>query len=589
MRLLMASDRRGETWKVRSARRESEMIDYFAHVCALRVCISAMKKSSPSDPADPKAPHTALLDAGDQPGSAILGALVDHLLQYSQAATSSEIGILSQAAALFKKAVAILNQTTATRSDLEAGLTTPTGPGVVAAYNTALAALPGIATKVKNLQADLQTFQSNFSGSWMAAVGQQQGQPVPQWAWRDVFLGRRTTAFVANAQALAATPRERAFALGTFAGAAGNLIGSGYLNAVVGGPRRSHELRHRLAAYSVGAWLRDNESQYAETLAAIRAALTFNQSGTPTLPADIKSLIQKALHQTYPAGTAALPDLDMGYGNLMKHLSLLDEFTLPAVPPPMNNGLTLKALGFSLTLGADNIHPAGSAIGTNYPGIGAHESAGAVCLTLLAWLFWPPGAIIALDNALGNGPNAEAVAVDQSQLQTLSQSPAAVSAINSLYGMELSFWQGCAASRTALVLRGLLYPDPSDLSNPTFAQFLSLPPANSNYPLLSMPSSDDGTASPTSALEKPATSPSPFAATALPLAFLTGNTPYSVSARSSSLWIDMIEYPGSDRPGSANPNLDADRGFSAQCWSLAPGTTITSQPVQTVALSFTGI
>jgi hypothetical protein len=580
------------------------MIDYFSHVSALRACLNSITSSKPADPAQPKAVSNALAAAQKEPGGAILGALVDHLLQYSDAKTSVEIGLLVKAAALFKKAVAIFNTISVTRSSLEAGLTTPTDPAVLAPYNQALAALPVIGTNIQNLLASLKSFQASFSGDWMNPVGQQQGTPVTQWVWRDVFLARRTTAFVASAQALATTTRQQAFAIGTLAGAAGNLLGSAYVNSVVGGPRRSHQLRHRLAAYSVGAWLRDNDPQYAGSLATIRSAITFGQQGTPTLPTDIKSLAHGALQKAYPSGTAALPDLDLGYKNLLEHLQLLQEFTLPPVTQPMNNTLMTEILGLNIGLGVDNTNPHGSGIGTNYPGIGTHESAGAVCETLLIWFFYPPAWWEAAANALGPGggpdPTPEdPLGDDEDQLVVASKSPAALNAINNLYAMQMSFWQGLSAARTALVLRGLLYPNPDDLTNPTFAQFLTIPHGTLKYPLLPMPATDDGTNAPTTTVELPATSPSPYAAASTPLAFLTGDPGHSVSALSPALWVAMIENPGSEvvlrnpialLPNySGNFNLDADRGFLALCWTLAAGTQITSQPLQITNLGFNEI
>jgi hypothetical protein len=426
----------------------------------------------------------------------------------------------------------------------------------------------------------------------MAPVGQQLNAPVSQWSWRDVFLARRTTALVAAAQASATTPRQKAFAVGAFAGATGNLLGSGYLNAVVGGPRRSHQLRHRLAAYSVGAWLRDNQPALADTLADIQTALTFGESGTPTLPSDIETLAHHALQKAYPSGTAALPDLHVGYSNLMEHLSLLGDFTLPPVPAPPNTALTTQLLVASITLGADNIHPAGSGIGTNYPGIGPHENAGAVCETLLAWLFWPPAFIIAVDNALGGNSADPSFGTTTSGLEAASTSPAALTAISNLYGAAMSAWQALSAARSALVLRGLLYPDPADLGNPTFAQFLSIPTAVHPYPAVPAPATDDGTTWPASPLEQPATSPSPFSVSGSPVTFLTGATD-SVSTLSAKLWIDLIELhgvaPGKDQRLIGNLNLDADRSFAAECWTLAPGSLITDEPVNIVTLTYNAI
>jgi hypothetical protein len=572
------------------------MIDYFSHVSALRVCLSAMASSPPADPAHPAAVADALAAASSEPGSAILGALTDHLLQYSQAVTSKEIGILAQATALFEQGLTTYGQLSAIRTDLETGLTTPTAPGALAAYNAALAALLDIQPAIQNLRGKIEAFQASYSNPWIAPVGQQQDAPVSQWAWRDVFLARRTTAFVANAQNLATTAQQRAFAIGALAGAAGNLLGSGYLNSVVGGPRRSHQLRQRLAAYSVGAWLRDNEPLLAGSLSSIRIALTFGQAGTPVLPADLKTLIEDTLRHTYPSGTAALPDLDLAYSNLMTHLSLLQGFTLPPVPPPVNNTLTAEILGgFGTLTDDDNVTPSGPGLGTNWPGIGPNESAGAVCATLLLWLLWPFAAVVALDNALsGPGQGPQSTGTDEEGLVAASQSPAALGAFNTIYGLQMSAWEALAAARTALVLRGLLYPDPDDLSNPTFTQFLTIPASIGPYPLLPMPSSDDGTAWPASALEQNGTTASPYTASSSPLTFLTGSPAYSVSALSPTLWTDLIERPGETHesknwPGDGNFNLDCDRGFQALCWALAPGTAITSQPVDTVVLSFTGI
>jgi hypothetical protein len=567
------------------------MIDYFSHVSALRVCLQALKTSPPTDPAHKKAVPEALDAAAAQPGAAILGTLVDHLLQYSQSATSVEIGILTKAAALFADGLSILNKFAAIRPGLETGVTTPNAPGALAAYNAALAELPGLQTDLQNIYTKLEAFQATFSVNWIAPVGQQQGTPVLQWDWRDVFLARRTTAFVASTQKLAATSRQLAFAVGTLAGAAGNIIGSGYLNAVVGGPRRSHTLRHRLAAYSVGAWLRDNEHALASTLADIRQALTFGETGTLTLPSDLKTLAHDALEKAYPTGTQPLPDLETGYTNLMEHLKLLGEFTLPPVPAPMSNALTSKMIQAGVSPGViDLVGGAVSGIGTNYPQIGSHENAGGVCLTLLSWLFFPPSLVIAIDDALGGGEGPDpSVGVSSSGLTAIGSSVSGLSAVNSLYGLATSFWQALAAARTALVLRGLLYPNPDDLSSPTFAQFVSIPGIlTRGYPLLSMPATDDGTAWPTSAIETPVQIPAPFAVSSAPSVFLTGATD-SVSATSSKLWEDMIEFPGRDLPGSANLNLDADRGFAAHCWALDAGSTITTPPVLTTALPYTGI
>jgi hypothetical protein len=73
------------------------------------------------------------------------------------------------------------------------------------------------------------------------------------------------------------------------------------------------------------------------------------------------------------------------------------------------------------------------------------------------------------------------------------------------------------------------------------------------------------------------------------LAFLTGDPTSSVIELSPILWVDMIEHPGGSQRLSANLDLDADRGYLSPCWELEPGSSITSLPVQTIALGFTSI
>jgi hypothetical protein len=567
------------------------MIDYFSHAASLQVAIRAIRQS-------PAAGTASFVDSAEaQPGSALLGALVDHLLQYSQTETSVEIGILSHAAALFKDGRKLLNQITEVFSSLEAGMTNPGAPGVLTAFNKALSEVPNITTGLQNLGSKLDSFQASSSPvDWMTPVGRQQGHPVAQWFWRDVFLARRTTAFVEAAKGLAITPRQQAFALGTVAGAAGNLLGSGYLNAVVGGPRRSHQLRHRLAAYSVGVWFREQERLLSGGLDSIREALSFGQQGTLSMPADLKTLAQQALQTAYPSGTAVLPDLDAGYGTLMEHLSLLGDFTVPPAPAPMNNAFLVKVLSAGLTPGTVNIQDdptsTGGSGGTIYEGGGSsHMNAGQICGLITALIL--AAGLVFLALVSGTGPNQNRgvpTVTTTQQLETLGNSPDVITIINSLYGAALLGWQALAAARLALVLRGLLYPEPDDLSNPTFKQFLSIPSGVRKYPLLSMPSSDDGLAWPTSAPETPTTLTSRYSAAASPLIFLNGDPIYSVSALSPRMWTAVAEFTETGRNwGANNYDLDSDRGFLEECWALIPGTSITNPPVHSTILSFNGI
>jgi hypothetical protein len=108
-----------------------------------------------------------------------------------------------------------------------------------------------------------------------------------------------------------------------------------------------------------------------------------------------------------------------------------------------------------------------------------------------------------------------------------------------------------------------------------------------------MPESDNGTLPPTSPLEAPAKRASQYDVAASPLVFLKTHR-YSVEQSSAALWEALIEHPDAVADQELwyrgdNYNLDGDRGFQLICWTTAPGTSITTQPLQAVKLDFTEI
>jgi hypothetical protein len=554
------------------------MIDYFTHVAALQVFLQATTNQPPAD--DQQFFAESRNDAENEPGAALLGALVDHLLQYAQPQTAAELDTLSGAAALFQRGLTIFGALSDAREKMETALLNPAAHDALANANTARNRLPQLSADSERLREDIQAYQARYSGRWLAP--------------RDVFLARGTTLFLVKAKERAQTAKQRAFTLGALAGAAGNLLGSAYLNAVVGGPRRSHRLRHRLAAYSVGAWLRDNEPLLAGGLDTLRTSLAFGQTGTPVLPAELKGFLADTLHDAYRTGPAPLPDLDLGYRNLLAHLSLLDDFPLPAQPAPLSDKIVKLAMKANAYGGdyafAEAAAPPPSGLSGNFPGIGAHESADAVCLTILSWA-WPPYAYEALKDLFGSSDSGTGEKVDWNAqaLTDASHSPPALRDMQTLYGYQTSAWQALSTARTALVLRGLLYPGPEDfLGNSTFQQFVAVPVNLGLYPLLPMPDSDDGTTWPASSPELQPTDASHYDAGTGPLVFLTTHHIYSVFHSSSALWEALIEHPNGQSgqefwPTGKNYNLDGDRGFQWLCWTTA---SITSQPVGFTLLDF---
>ena len=317
------------------------MIDYHAHVGALQVIQDAL------DAAVGGSPHAAtwLATKGAitaEPGCALLGTLLDHLFERSQRA-QPEQALLEGGAAFFKEAVKNLTEIASLRKQFEDMIEKP-----ATATTDQVKAIKG---QLEGIQPTLTHFIARFEGyrgralrrpfRHVAGHAIALDQPVARWLWRDVVLSRRTDAFIRALQAAGdGSPATTAFAFGALAGYAANAVGSSFISHAVGGPRRSHPIRDRVARYAVGAWLKINEPALCSSLSQLRDNLTLGDPQAPALPAAIRSQIATALATTYPAGAPApMPNLDEGYATLLRHLKLLESFPRLApvrdIPPTL--------------------------------------------------------------------------------------------------------------------------------------------------------------------------------------------------------------------------------------------------------------
>ena len=85
----------------------------------------------------------------------------------------------------------------------------------------------------------------------------QKGEDEKSWFWFDMLHYRRTGAFLRNMWDLSTTDNQRAYVLGYATHIAADVAGHPYVNAVVGGPYRSHNQRHHFAENILDVWLYD--------------------------------------------------------------------------------------------------------------------------------------------------------------------------------------------------------------------------------------------------------------------------------------------------------------------------------------------
>jgi hypothetical protein len=191
-------------------------------------------------------------------GAAALGAVLDHVIAHA-GSDGSELALLERAADLWQRGSAVYTALANLRTSLERAVTDPAAPGAVDNFNSAVAASIQVRDQAKVLAAEVTGLKQDAEKLEHLPIHPRQvDKPLTSWGWGDIFLARRGDAFVRSMFAGATDPATRAFAFGALACYCGNAAGSAYLGHVVGGPRRSHRFRDRLARNAVGAWLQRN-------------------------------------------------------------------------------------------------------------------------------------------------------------------------------------------------------------------------------------------------------------------------------------------------------------------------------------------
>jgi hypothetical protein len=592
------------------------VIDYHSNCVALSEFITKLSAANFADAATTQAKKRALDAVGAQGGGALLGAFVYHLIGHA-ASDGAEISLMERAAGLWARGINVLSHLGAIRTDLEAALENPSDPGSVDRFNQAILQAQIFRNSCLGMQTEIDALRSDVMKFPHLRPHPRQGdQDTDSWDWGNRVLARRTDALVRSLFRHSSNSMTLAFATGAASSYGANVTISTYLGQVVGGPRRAHRHRDRIARNAVGAWFAAHNSA-AVTPGTMAQRITFGSPAQPALPPELDALLRDALTDTFDLGrTQPLPDLQLGYSRLVNHLKLLDDFVLPQYPampsqvwvaaqyedtqnPPGSlrpqdvdvtgqDGGGVAATYGPASAGSNSSDPSDSSKTAKGCGIALFliivvDLVQALVQCLVQWgnghtcTFWENMLLEKLWEQDPPDPtDPQQQHTTTSQLTAMSSSPQVESWIWQLFETHNFGWELMSSSQVWLAIAGLIYPTPF-IKNPPYKELTlaevkpwphreELDPTNYQF-------------YPSSPLENPTAMLSPFPGGALPDVPLSKNE-LNASAFSLSLWRQIV----AGQHDSQNRDLDADRGYGHLCWATRG--SIRADPVDVKILGY---
>ena len=321
------------------------LIDYLAHTLTLEEASKSLAAATFSDTALVSARNQVQLDLSTAGAYALLGTLVDHLFALA-VSDGSELALLNRATDIWNRGVGLFNDLGSVRDRFEKALAAPDDPDSVSQFNTAALDVQSFSQKAYDMQEEVIRLRNDVSSlTHVPPHPRQLDEPTSAWNWSDLLLGRRTDAFVRNLSKIADDAPTRAFAFGALVGYGANAAGSAYLSQGVGGPRRSHRFRNRLARNTIGSWLAQNYPSVPQP-GQIANRIQSAEVNPGVLPVEVEQLLKDAVQATFDlSNTQPLPDLQQGYSRMLHHLQLLDGFDRPPIPSPPQGLWTSKIYG----------------------------------------------------------------------------------------------------------------------------------------------------------------------------------------------------------------------------------------------------
>ncbi|MBN9099972.1 MAG: hypothetical protein J0I49_17940 [Pseudonocardia sp.] len=591
------------------------MSDYHAEQVGLANLVADLGTVVPPDAPTDAARTQALDAAGAEPAAALSGALLRQALGQA-AGDGTELDLLRRAAALWQRGTALYADLGSVRADLEGALAAPGVPGAAQRFNDAAMRAQQFVTDLNLVRVDVLAFRSEvLAFPHLPAHPRQDDLPSAQWNWSDLATGRRTDALVRTLWSSAGDTRTRAFALGALASYGTNAVGAAYVGQGVGGPRRLHRYRDRLARRAIGTWL-ERHDPAATGLAGIRATL----DGGPDEA--LLGFATSALAGTFDVAAAPpVPDLALGYRRVLEHLDLLDGFTVPAPPAvplsvfaealyddPQNPPPTLRPQDVDV-VGQDGGGVAVQFGGDPQPGSqqpsSSDNSGNTVCGIIVAILiavdviqafvqcvvqwaekkpctFWDNMLLKKVWEQDPPDPHdptqPTTVSVTGQQLTAVAGTAQATQLVGMLHDMQGQLWEALDSASAFLALSGLTYPgDRTD--GPLYRQFTAVPRPG-GWPHREEP--DPGATYhryPVSPLEQPAADV-PYPAGSPPTITMIPE----IGRGAPQVSLELFGQLAVGRADTDNLDLDADRGAGHPCW--ATDGSVHDDPIGVVVLGY---
>jgi hypothetical protein len=586
------------------------MLDYHAHIAALNAANSSVLAMNEPQLAQAQA---AAADALDQhPDIARLGSLLDAILFHGES-DGLELELLRKASKLWERSLKIYNDLETAKIEFELSLVRTDLPDAVNVLQLGINHLYDVSQACGEVIKELKAMHDAIAPlDYLKPHPRQSDKPSSEWSWGDAFLGRRTFALVRSLFANANNARSTAFAMGALGGYAGNTAGSAFLGSVVGGPRRLHRFRDRLARNTLGAFMHQHGA--TPPLAELSELLRLGgDHHTPALPQDLANQLRTALGEAYPS--RMLPNLDLGYQRMLEHLQLLSGFRMPDPPQPPTMPLSADGSiqpttfddGFSdpasppdVSIGGPPDPMVGGGAGLDPGPSSSKSSAGGACLAVLLAIGIFIGvtfvifAIWCLDRRLREKdcdpgdfldtanppPDPRDPAVTHAELTVLREPENCGRLLQNVFQLQMRLWQGFESARAFLTVTGLIYPTAEAMGQQLHRQFLQ-PRETSAWPRREDPQADKNYHRyPTTPPEQPAIAE--VFPSFRPPEWLLHPDPVDNEFAVAQIAIEAFRAVH-DLDAPFNLDGDADRAHHHPCWSVSPGTSI-ADPVLSVDL-----
>ena len=556
-----------------------------------------------------------------EPAAALLGTFVHEVIAH---ATDDgwELDLLERASSTWRRGRNLADRLAAIRAALEASLEDPSSPGAAQAFNQATVHLQELANDAIAVRGDVDAIRADALTMQHLPPHPRQGdRDIRQWGWGDRVAARRTDAFVRSLHRHADPSNTKTVALAVAAtGAYGaHAAGSAYLSHVVGGPRRAHRYRDRLGSHSIGSWV-SAHAPAGETLSDLASTLEGVLVGGG-LDADLDALVTAALHEAYDVGNAA-PPLATGVARVIRHLRLLDGFDMPSVPAPPGAvwmqlawgdpgnpppHLTPQDLDLVGTDDGPVVQVGPPETGSQQPGKSDSSGAAGVCGVIalilvvadlvqafvrcvVQWAegdtctFWDNMFLKKLFEQDPPDPTdqreVEDLQTTAQELTVIASAPQVTQLIMLLSDLHTQVYETMARARTFLAITGLIAPETTE-SLPVYEQFLRIAVEPSGAHLEEPDARSTYHRYPSSPIEEPSATPSPYPWDATPAAVQDSNSEFNANSIALTLWAQVAH--GID--GHTNLDLDADRGFGHAAWEAVG--SVHDAPVAVRILDYT--